>query len=138
MIQKVQAVFNQAFDNDSDDVDTQLYNGFFSAQDKNNFEIIRNSDIQKIQTTEFQFKDKRADMLVQRYIARNYPESLSNTEKQDWLTDIKHRLSIRFGQDAHLWLEKLSLMKTATLNPEQSNILDLVEIDSKQKFSKIF
>jgi exodeoxyribonuclease-1 len=138
MIQKVQSIFDQAFDNDSDDVDTQLYNGFFSAQDKNNFEVIRNSNIKNIQATEFKFKDKRANQLLQRYIARNYPESLSATEKQNWLTDIKHRLSIRFGQDAHLWHEKISLMKTAALNPEQLNILELVEIDTKHKFSQLF
>jgi exodeoxyribonuclease-1 len=138
MIQKVQAVFDQTFDNDSNDVDSMLYSGFFSPQDKNNFDAIRKLSFEGIQSTEFNFKDKRAKQLLVRYLARNYPESLSNQAQEEWLKDIRQRLSIRFGIDGQMWLEKLSLIKNAELSNEQIKILTLVEEDSKNKFLQIF
>ena len=137
LIQKVQQVFNQPFDNDSDDVDTMLYSGFFTSQDKNNFEAIKSFTIEQIKSADFKYKDKRAEKLVTRYISRNYPESLSNTEKEIWLQDIKHRISIRFGEDAQYWFEKLELIKASELTPQQSKILDMVEKDIKNKLALI-
>lgn len=137
IIQKVQEVFNQPFDSDSDDVDTMLYSGFFTAQDKQNFAAIKSLAIENINKTDFKFKDKRAEKLVTRYIARNYPESLSQEQNKNWLADIKHRVSIRFGEDAHLWFEKLALLRESTLTPEQSQILDLVEEDTRDKLLTI-
>ncbi|MCF6318605.1 MAG: exodeoxyribonuclease I [Proteobacteria bacterium] len=133
VIQKVQEVFNQPFDSDSDDVDTMLYSGFFSAQDKNNFDAIRNMSIQQVQSANFKFKDKRAKTLLQRYIARNYPESLSTSDNALWVQDVKQRLEWRFGEDLQMWFEKLNTLKSGALNPEELKILDLVEDDCKSK-----
>jgi len=137
IIHKVQEVFNQAFDDNSDDVDTMLYSGFFATQDKNNFKAIRNLSMQQLKDANFKFKDKRAEQLVTRYIARNYPESLSADENKAWLQDIKHRISIRFGEDAQLWFEKLAMLRASSLSTEQLQILDLVEEDSRNKLLKL-
>jgi len=133
IIQKVQEVFNQPFDNNSDDVDTMLYSGFFSAQDKENFNTIRKLSIEQIKTTNFNFKDKRAQTLLFRYIARNYPESLSQEQQQDWLQDIKQRVVLRYGEDAQLWFEKVSLLKKQPLSTDKQHILDLLEEDTRSK-----
>ncbi|VAW39308.1 Exodeoxyribonuclease I [hydrothermal vent metagenome] len=137
IMQKAQEVFNQPFDNDSDDVDTMLYSGFFSNQDKQNFSAIRGFSIQQILDADFKYKDKRAKQLVERYIARNYPESLSAKVDKSWKADIKQRLYIRFGEDAHLWFEKLNLLKNSDLSQAQLHILDLVEADTRSKLLKL-
>jgi exodeoxyribonuclease-1 len=137
LIQKVQAVFNQAFDNDSDDVDSMLYSGFFSPQDKTNFDAIRNLSIENIKLTEFNFKDKRAEKLVSRYIARNFPESLSITENAQWLADVKARINLRYDVDAKLLIDKIDLLRTQNNSTEQLRILDLVKEDTQNKLLKL-
>jgi len=138
ILQKVQAVFDQAFDNDSDDVDTQLYSGFFSAQDKENFNTIRKLSGQKIKESEFNFKDKRAAELLQRYFFRNFPELLSSTENEKWLKNVKNRVWIRYGEEAHLWFEKLAMLRnSAERNEKDFEILDLVEQDTHSKIQKL-
>ncbi len=137
LIQKVQAVFNQAFDNDSDDVDTMLYSGFFSPQDKQNFEFIRRSSIEQIKQADLKYKDKRAQKLVARFIARNYPESLSAKENSEWINDITHRINLRFGENAVLWFEKLQMLREAQGDNEKNSILNLVEEDMKAKLATL-
>ena len=136
VIPKIREIFNQPFDNDSDDVDTMLYSGFFSAQDKQKFNTIRKLPIKQIQTSDFEFEDKRAQLLVSRYIARNYPESLSKSETQQWHQEIKQRLFARFGMDAHMWFKKLTLLQSNPLSQESAKILSLVEEDAKNKILK--
>lgn len=137
IIQKVQAVFNQPFDSDSDDVDTQLYSGFFSTQDKNNFDAIRKYSIQQILSTDFKFKDKRAEELVKRYIARNYPDSLSSKQHKRWLEETKVRLEYRFGENFQLWFDKLSLLKNDELSEQKLNILHQLESNMKNIILKL-
>ena len=137
LIQKVQAVFDQAFDNDSDDVDSMLYSGFFSPQDKNNFDAIRKLSIEGIKSTEFNFKDKRADILVSRYIARNFPESLSVSENTLWKADVKARINLRYDVDAKLLIDKLNLLRSQANSAEHLRILDLVYEDTQNKLLKI-
>lgn len=137
IIQKVQEVFNQAFDNQSDDVDTMLYSGFFSAQDKENFSTVRKLSIEQIKATDFNFKDKRAQSLLFRYIARNFPESLTQEEHQKWQLDIKQRVVFRYGEEAQLWFEKLNLLKKQPLSTQQQLILDLLEEDTKSKLLRL-
>jgi len=133
LVQKVQAVFNQAFDNDSDDVDTMLYSGFFSAQDKQNFEFINRSSIEQINQAKLNFKDKRAQKLVTRFIARNYPESLPISDYNNWISDIKQRMNLRFGESASLWFENLHTLRQQEKDPSKLKLLDLVEEYMKTK-----
>ncbi len=132
IIQKVQEVFNQPFDDTSDDVDTMLYSGFFAGIDKKNFSTIRNSTIEKIKTMDFQYKDKRAQQLVTRYIARNFPDSLSDNENNSWLENVKQRMNLRFGENSHLLFEKIITLRNTTKSAEHNKILDLVEDYTKK------
>lgn len=133
IIQKVQEVFNQPFENDSDDVDSMLYSGFFAAQDKNNFDAIREFSFEKIIATDFKFKDKRAEKLVQRFVARNYYESLPDDLIQSWKRDVKQRFEWRFGEGLQRWFERINAIRASQLSPEQISILDLLEKDGKNK-----
>ncbi len=137
MIQKAQEVFNQPFDNQHEDVDSMLYSGFFSPQDKDHFNTIRTLADEQLAQAQFQFKDHRATELLNRYIARNHPELLTDDEKQAWHTDVKKRLFIRYGDAAHLWFEKLALLKNSQLSAEQKDILECVEEDARNKLLKL-
>ncbi len=58
---------------ESDDVDTQIYNGFFSPSDRSTMDIIRETSPQNLPALELSFEDKRMKELFFRYKARNYP-----------------------------------------------------------------
>lgn len=136
IISKVQEVFHQKFDDDSEDVDGMLYSGFFSPQDKQNFSQVREMPAKKILDAQFKFKDPRAQELVFRYIARNHPSALSVEQSEKWFKDIKHRIAVRFGENAQLWFEKLSFLRNNTDSKQHLAILDAVENDTLSKISK--
>ncbi|CAB5576432.1 Exodeoxyribonuclease I [Providencia rettgeri] len=70
---------------ESDDVDTQIYNGFFSPSDRSTMDIIRETSPQNLPALDLSFEDKRMKELFFRYKARNYPATLSYDEQQRWL-----------------------------------------------------
>lgn len=68
----------------SDDVDTQLYDGFFSPADRAAMDIIRETDPNNLAALDIEFDDKRIKPLLFRYRARNYPSTLDDQEQQRW------------------------------------------------------
>ncbi|NAW88764.1 exodeoxyribonuclease I [Photobacterium halotolerans] len=83
--EKLLAVFGQDREFEpNDDVDTQLYNGFFSAADKSAMDIIRASAPEELGKLDLNVDDKRIKPLLFRYRARNFPLTLSHQEQQQW------------------------------------------------------
>lgn len=74
----------------SDDVDTQLYDGFFSHTDKAAMEIIRASDPNKLGFLDLTYDDTRIPKLLFRYRARNFPHTLSEQEQLQWQSHCRH------------------------------------------------
>ncbi|WP_423840407.1 exodeoxyribonuclease I [Vibrio mytili] len=68
----------------SDDVDTQLYDGFFSPADRAAMDIIRETEPNNLAALDIEFDDKRIKPLLFRYRARNYPSTLDDQEQQRW------------------------------------------------------
>ena len=136
IISKVQEVFQQKFDDDGEDVDGMLYSGFFTPQDKQIFSKIKEMPTEKVLENQFDFKDPRAQELVFRYIARNYPNVLSIEQTNKWHKDIIKRIQIRFGEKAQLWFENLNSIRKTTDNDLHRNILDALENDTLTKISK--
>lgn len=66
------------------DVDTQLYDGFFSPADKAAMDIIRNAKPEDLGDLDISFSDDRIAPLLFRYRARHYPHTLSEGEQQKW------------------------------------------------------
>lgn len=67
------------------DVDGQLYNGFFSEADRTAMAIIRQTLPQNLPALDITFADKRLTELLFRYRARNYSATLNDQEQQRWL-----------------------------------------------------
>lgn len=74
-----------------DNVDSQLYNGFFGDADKTAMKIILETEPQNLPALDITFADKRIEKLLFNYRARNFPGTLSEAEQQRWL---EHRREV--------------------------------------------
>ncbi|MFD1805706.1 exodeoxyribonuclease I [Pasteurella oralis] len=82
---KVVDIFNQEREFDpSDNVETELYNGFFDYNDKNNMAILRTLSPEKLAEHGLSFKDKRIPELLFHYRARHYFSTLNRAEQLKW------------------------------------------------------
>ncbi|CRL63722.1 exonuclease I [Proteus vulgaris] len=77
----------------SDNVDSQIYNGFFSENDRSAMDIIRSTQPQNLPALDLTFEDARMEPLFFRYRARNYPSTLNYDEQQRWLAHRKEVLT---------------------------------------------
>lgn len=71
---------------DATDVDEDLYGGFIPNEDRSLLEKLRKLDGLRLAKASPLFKDARLKILFFRYRARNFPETLSETEIIDWQT----------------------------------------------------
>ena len=69
----------------SDNVDTQLYNGFFSDADRAAMKIVLETEPRNLPALDISFVDKRIEKLLFNYRARNFPGTLDEAEQQRWL-----------------------------------------------------
>lgn len=90
---KVIGIFQdeRTFDN-GNNVDTMLYDGFFSAADKANFDILRRTQPELLSGLNLKINDARFNELFFRYRARNYPHLMSMPEQQKWLAHCRESL----------------------------------------------
>jgi exodeoxyribonuclease-1 len=83
--QKTRQVFNQQDFPAVTDPDAQLYSGgFFSNSDYNRMQRIQQSTPEELASLELNFDDDRIPEMLFRYRARNFPETLSSDEQQQW------------------------------------------------------
>ncbi|OOF62892.1 exodeoxyribonuclease I [Rodentibacter sp. Ppn85] len=68
----------------SDNVETELYNGFFSNADKNNMMILRQLPSEKLAEHGLAFEDKRITDLLFHYRARHFYKTLTRAEQIKW------------------------------------------------------
>lgn len=76
------------------DPERMLYSGgFFSAADRAAMQRVSQADGEALVHQTFIFEDRRLPELLWRYRARNYPQTLSDEEREDWLEFCRRRLS---------------------------------------------
>ncbi|WP_346351983.1 exodeoxyribonuclease I [Oceanimonas sp. AH20CE76] len=92
--EKAEAVFAEGKEFEpTDDVDTALYQGFFSDADKAAMAMVRNAAPDMLGELPLSFSDERLPELLFRYRARNYPHTLSEQEWQRWRLHCQDKLS---------------------------------------------
>ncbi len=69
---------------DENDVDTRLYEDFFSDQDRTKMSLIRAATADELAGLNPDFKDQRLKALMPLYKARNFPKTLSGAERETW------------------------------------------------------
>ena len=83
--QKTRQVFNQQDYPAVIDPDAQLYSGgFFSNNDYSQMQRIQQSTAGELSTLELNFDDNRIPEMLFRYRARNFPQTRSSSERQQW------------------------------------------------------
>ncbi|WP_019531186.1 exodeoxyribonuclease I [Dasania marina] len=111
------------------DPDVMLYSGgFFSQQDKSVMAQVRSASPEQLQQQTFAFSDSRLAEMLFRYRARNYPESLTAEEAEQWqefrflrLTDPEAGASIVMDD----FIEEIeTLMADAATTAAQREILE--------------
>ncbi len=91
----------------ADNVDTQLYNGFFSDADRAAMRIVLQTEPQNLSALDISFVDKRIEKLLFNYRARNFPGTLDEAEQQRWLAHRQEVLTQEALQAYALELEAL-------------------------------
>jgi len=82
---KTTTIFQHSDFPEVSDPDGQLYSGgFFSRDDTQRIDTIRNTHVNELASLHFNFDDARLEEMLFRYRARNYPETLNNQEQKQW------------------------------------------------------
>lgn len=91
--EKIRQVMTRSWDAGVDDVDGTLYSGaFFSQGDKQRFAKIRRAPAPKLAEFAGLFDDPRATAMLFRYRARNFPDTLTKDEQEEWRSYIQDKL----------------------------------------------
>ena len=89
---KLQAVFTRGDYVGEDDAEQSLYQGFLPNGDKPLLSGVRSSPGAKLDIAHFPFSDSRYRELLLHYRARNFPDTLSAGEAEDWRAMCRERL----------------------------------------------
>jgi exodeoxyribonuclease-1 len=82
---KTIAIFQHSDFPQVDDPDGQLYSGgFFSRDDSQRIDTIRTTAVDDLADLDFNFDDSRLEEMLFRYRARNYIDTLSDSERTRW------------------------------------------------------
>ena len=84
IIRKLEEMCSHQRKHDKCDADANLYGGFINNEDRKLCNQILASSPEKLANWKPPFKSKRLQALYPRYRARNWPETLNETEQQQW------------------------------------------------------
>ncbi|KJY83361.1 exonuclease I [Vibrio galatheae] len=82
----------------SGDVDTMLYDGFFSPADKAAMDIIRETEPNNLAALDITYSDERIAPLLFRYRARNFPWTLDEAEQHRWAAHCREYFESRIEE----------------------------------------
>jgi len=126
--QKIKSIYT----NDSErtpalDVDQSLYDNFIDKADRLICNQIQNLSSDELRDFKPQFKDKKLSKLLLNFKARNFPESLTESEQEEWFEIVQSR--VQNGENGYLSLENFykSLEKQKISAPSKSNIWTQLE-----------
>jgi len=81
---KLEAVFSGQVFEPTDNPERQLYEGFLDDIDKELLSEVRRASAEELSSDSVHFRDQRYQQLLFLYRAKNYPESLNESERHDW------------------------------------------------------
>jgi exodeoxyribonuclease-1 len=96
-MQRIALAYNKREFSPAGDVDIALYEGFLGEGDRQLLSKVREAAPQELARNKFDFTDKRLPELLFRYRARNWPETLSTEEAQQWELSRCNRLENENG-----------------------------------------
>ncbi len=106
--EKVLAIFAEADPFvPSENVDAQIYNGFFSDADRTAMKILLETEPRNLPALDITFADGRIEKLLFNYRARNFPGTLDENEQQRWL---QHRRNVFTPEYLQQYAEQLQAL----------------------------
>lgn len=126
--EKLYEVYSEIGFIEKTDPEQMLYSGFFDDADKKLMAQIRRASPAQLASRPIEFKDARLGEILFRYRARNFPESLSALELQQWQLFCRERRTNRDAgaslilSDLHYRIAELLQLDTTT--EAQKNILN--------------
>ena len=90
--QKLADIYSSESFSPSIDPEQQLYDGFISPRDRDLCTRVRVAEPEHLANQQWPFADERLPQLLFRYRARNFPETLSNAENEQWQLFCQQRL----------------------------------------------
>lgn len=115
---------------DVNDVDSQLYDGFFNDADKSKMRTVRMADENKLADLHLDFDDNRLAKLLLLYKARQYPKSLSADEQISW-QEYKNDKLLGGGDESRMakyFARIAELEKQPNLTDNQRYLLDELKL----------
>ncbi|MCP1642142.1 exodeoxyribonuclease-1 [Pseudomonas citronellolis] len=91
---KLDAIYEQENFPGVEDPEQQLYDGFIGDRDRRLCEQVRQADPVRLGREQWPFDDPRLVELLFRYRARNFPETLSTAEQEQWREFCRCRLML--------------------------------------------
>ena len=92
LIRRLEEMYNRKRERGECDADANLYGGFISNQDRKLCNQVLASSPEKLASWTPAFKSTRLQTLYPRYRARNWPETLSETELKQWQAFCRARI----------------------------------------------
>jgi exodeoxyribonuclease-1 len=90
--EKLAKIYTKEPFNPSADPEQQLYDGFISPRDRDLCTKVRSADPEDLSKQTWPFADQRLPELLFRYRARNFPQTLSADDLQQWQLFCRQRL----------------------------------------------
>lgn len=106
------------------DPDARLYDGFVPEGDKDKMSAVRAADADVLADFDPAFKDERLAQLLTRYKARNYPQSLSESERAEWEAYRTGRLQ----QDLPKYMEQLAQLSAQAQTTDSHFLLSELQL----------
>ncbi|MFT3665051.1 exodeoxyribonuclease I [Piscinibacter sp.] len=104
------AVFERPAAAQAVDVDEDLYGGFVGNSDRGRLQRLREMTPEQLAAKRLAFDDARLEEIVFRYRARNFPETLSQDERERWE---QHRAERLHGGAVQDYFERIDALSEA-------------------------
>ncbi|OIR24727.1 exodeoxyribonuclease I [Bathymodiolus thermophilus thioautotrophic gill symbiont] len=88
------------------DVDQSLYDGFMDNADRRIGEQIQTLSADQLKTFHPRFKEEKLSTLLMHFKARNYPDTLTQDEQEDWFEIVQGR--VQAGENGYLSIDEYS------------------------------
>jgi exodeoxyribonuclease-1 len=109
------------------DVDQSIYDKFVSDKDREICNKIQKLSLDQMSSFKPNFEDRKLSKLFLNFKARNYPETLTEDEQEDWFEIVQSR--VQSGENGYLSFEHFekSLNRLKEVDPNRSHLWQELE-----------
>jgi exodeoxyribonuclease-1 len=120
--QKIKEMYQKAEFAKNNDSDQSLYDGFLSNNDRQVADEVVKTPVENLSNLQPQFENENLKKLFVNFKARNYPETLSESESEYWFEVVQERIQV--GENGYLGIEEFekNLNQLKKDFPEKSNL----------------